>query len=67
MRSVALKKLDDKILAITSRELVAAEARYHNLVKRPIQELKALSHLDVLASVWQGLKMYVKRWHTLDY
>ena len=29
VRSVALKKLDDKILAITSRELVAAEARYH--------------------------------------
>ena len=29
--------------------------------------LKALSHLDVLASVWQGLKMYVKRWRTLNY
>ena len=29
--------------------------------------LKALSHLDVLANVWQGLKMYVKRWRTLTY
>jgi len=29
--------------------------------------LKALSHLDVSASVWQGLKMYVKRWRTLNY
>ena len=29
--------------------------------------LKALSHLDVLASVWQGIKMYVKRWRTLNY
>ena len=29
--------------------------------------VKALSHLDVLASVWQGLKMYVKRWRTLNY
>ena len=30
-------------------------------------EVKALSHLDVLASVWQGLKMCVKRWSTLNY
>ena len=29
--------------------------------------LKALSHLDVLASVWQGIKMYAKRWRTLNY
>ena len=30
-------------------------------------DLKGLSHLDVLASVWQGIKMYVKRWRTLNY
>ena len=29
--------------------------------------VKGLSHLDVLASVWQGIKMYVKRWRTLNY
>ena len=29
--------------------------------------VQALSHHDVLASVWQGLKMYVKRWRTLNY
>ena len=29
--------------------------------------LRALSHLDVLASVWQRIKMYVKRWCTLKY
>ena len=29
IRAAALKKLDDKILAINSRELVAAEAKYH--------------------------------------
>ena len=30
-------------------------------------DLKGLSHLDVLASVWQRIKMYVKRWRTLNY
>ena len=30
-------------------------------------KMKALSHLDVLASVWQRIKMYVKRWRTLNY
>ena len=29
--------------------------------------LKPLSHLDVLSSVWQCIKMYVKRWRTLNY
>ena len=38
-----------------------AEAIYSNTL------LKALSHLDVLASVWQGIKMYAKRWRTLNY
>ena len=29
--------------------------------------LKALSHLDVLASICRHMKMYVKRWRTLNY
>ena len=29
--------------------------------------VKALSHLDDLASVWQRIKIYLKRWCTLNY
>ena len=29
--------------------------------------VRALSDLDILASVWQRIKMYVKRWRTLNF
>ena len=29
--------------------------------------VKPLSHLDVLASVWQRIKIYLKRWRTMNY
>ena len=29
--------------------------------------MTVMSHLHVLASEWQGIKMYVKRWRTLNY
>ena len=34
VRAVATAKMDDKILAVTSRELIAAEAHYHRTCYR---------------------------------
>jgi hypothetical protein len=46
LRECAIQKRDDKILAVTSRDIVAAEANYHRSCYQAYTRLKKEEQLD---------------------
>ena len=39
----------------------------NKILYQKFASLRPVSHLDNLASVWQRIKIYLKRWRTLNY